>query len=149
MKWAWTPNVDWDGRHALAPYYPGDAYVDWLGLDGYNQTWTGWNWFHHLFVRSMAELGSLNSKDPVVIAETSSSEATAAQAAVGETKAAWITDAFNHGIPSFRRIQAVVWFNQDKSREEGCACDWRIESSPAAAAAIATALAAHTHVSAP
>ncbi|HYG96563.1 MAG TPA: Ig-like domain-containing protein, partial [Solirubrobacterales bacterium] len=35
--WVWCPNVDPEGHHLKLPgLYPGDAYVDWTGLDGYN-----------------------------------------------------------------------------------------------------------------
>ena len=35
--WVWCPNVDPASKlHDLASLYPGDAYVDWTGLDGYN-----------------------------------------------------------------------------------------------------------------
>ncbi len=35
--WVWCPNVDPESKlHDLASLYPGDEYVDWTGLDGYN-----------------------------------------------------------------------------------------------------------------
>jgi len=35
VKWVWAPNVD-GGDGSMAAYYPGDSYVDYVGLDGYN-----------------------------------------------------------------------------------------------------------------
>jgi len=50
-------------------------------------------------------------------------------------KASWISDTYTTQIPRyFPRIKAVVWFNIDKET------DWRIESSPAAQNAFATAI---------
>ncbi|HEY4779527.1 MAG TPA: glycosyl hydrolase, partial [Solirubrobacterales bacterium] len=35
--WVWCPNVDPENQmQNLSALYPGDAYVDWTGLDGYN-----------------------------------------------------------------------------------------------------------------
>ena len=68
-----------------------------------------------------------------MVAETASTE----QAG---NKASWITDAFATQIPSnFPRIKAVIWFNENKE------ADWRIESSPAARAAFARAVAASVY----
>jgi hypothetical protein len=38
VVWVWCPNVtDVDGgNHHTMDYYPGDSYVDWTGVDGYN-----------------------------------------------------------------------------------------------------------------
>ena len=38
VVWAWCPNVtDTNGSNRTTmDYYPGDAYVDWTGVDGYN-----------------------------------------------------------------------------------------------------------------
>ena len=140
VKWVWCPNIDWDGKHPLAPYYPGDAYVDWLGLDGYNQTWNGWSSFVQIFKSSIAELNAINAGYPIAIGETASAEPTVSQTASGLSKSSWITDAYKSGIPSFSRIKAVSWFNQDKSAEEGCPCDWRIESDTAGMSAFAKAV---------
>ena len=37
VTWVWCPNVDPDHKmQSLGSLYPGDAYVDWTCLDGYN-----------------------------------------------------------------------------------------------------------------
>jgi beta-mannanase len=36
VKWIWAPNVLYSGSTALAGLYPGDSYVDVVGVDGYN-----------------------------------------------------------------------------------------------------------------
>jgi len=37
IAWVWAPNnTDSDGAPPAIDYYPGDAYVDWTGIDGYN-----------------------------------------------------------------------------------------------------------------
>jgi beta-mannanase len=139
VTWVWSPNVEYGGSTPLAGLYPGDAYVDWLGIDGYN--WgsgfpgKSWQTFPAVFGPTYAALTQLSTSKPIMIAETASAEA-------GGSKADWITDAFATQIPRhFPRIRALVWFNEQKET------DWRIESSPSAQAAFARAIAAPLYVS--
>ena len=34
--WVWSPYFSRDNCTAFGKVYPGDAYVDWVALDGYN-----------------------------------------------------------------------------------------------------------------
>ena len=106
-------------------------------MDGYNWgTVSGHQWqpFAQVFQQTYNELLAITSK-PLMIAETASTE----QAG---NKAAWITDAFTRQLPhAFPKIKAVVWFNENKET------DWRIESSHAAQAAFASAIASNVYAS--
>ncbi len=150
VLWVWSPNVVDDGggnAAAFEPYYPGDAYVDWVGLDGYNSAPSGWRWFRQIFGSSYDRITALTAK-PLMIAETASSDALPAQAASGDTKAKWIADALGDAIPhAFPRIQAVVWFNEDKTNVERNGFDWRIASSAEAQRAFAAAVASNYYLS--
>jgi hypothetical protein len=119
VRWVWAPNVDNTGSMPFSAYFPGDSWVDYVGLDGYNWGSTPgnqWKSLHDIFATSYANITQLSGK-PVIITETSSSEA-------GGSKADWIRTGFIDTIPSdFPRVSAVVWFN--KSQED----DWRINSS--------------------
>jgi len=127
VKWVWSPNVDYNGSYPFASYFPGDSWVDYVALDGYNWGTAGqgpnrWESLYEVFASSYAKITQLSSK-PVIIAETSSSEA-------GGNKADWIRDGFLKTIPQkFPRVSAVLWF--DRSAEE----DWRINTSSASLAA--------------
>lgn len=125
VKWVWSPNVQEGGKYQIAPDFPGDSYIDYVGLDGYNWGATSgnqWQSFESVFASSYALVTTLSSK-PVMITEMSSSE-------VGGNKAAWIQSTFIQEIPTeFPRVTAVIWFN--KSQEQ----DWRINSSSASLAA--------------
>jgi hypothetical protein len=125
VRWVWCPNTLPEGRD-FRPFYPGDAYVDYVGLDGYN--WgtaipeARWLSFTQTFQRSYHMLLALTRK-PVIIGEMASSE-------VGGNKAAWITSAYLREIPAtFPRLVAVVWFDEDKET------DWRVNSSGSSLAA--------------
>lgn len=126
VKWVWSPNVNY-GSYPFAAYFPGDSWVDYVGLDGYNWGTAGiganrWQSLSQVFSSSYKELTQLSTK-PVMITETSSSEA-------GGSKADWIREGFLRAIPNeFPRVQAVIWF--DRNQEE----DWRINSSAASLAA--------------
>jgi len=121
VRWVWAPNVNRSGSMPFSAYFPGDEYVDYVGLDGYNFGATEgnrWYSFRELFSSSYAAVTQLSSK-PVIVTETSSSE-------TGGDKAAWIRSAYLQTIPTeFPRIKAVVWFN--KVQED----NWPIDSSQA------------------
>jgi hypothetical protein len=42
VEWCWSPNFNSDAGVLLADYYPGDDYVDWVGVSLYANTW-GWS----------------------------------------------------------------------------------------------------------
>ena len=136
VTWVWSPNVTSKRSQPLDGLYPGDAYVDWVGMDGYN--WgpnpvrhaAPWISFARLFGPTYDTLGTLAPTKPVMIAEIGTSE-------YGGSKARWIADALSAStLDAFPRIGALVWFNW---APEGV--DWKIESSPAAQSAFATSIA--------
>jgi len=122
VKWVWSPNVDY-GDLPFTPYFPGDEWVDYVALDGYNWGTSGvgrntWQSLSEVFSASYRTLTELSTK-PVIIAETGSSE-------IGGDKAAWIREGFLTTIPqAFPRVEAVIWFNRDMEQ------DWRVNSSAA------------------
>ncbi len=120
VRWVWSPNVAYDGSTPFAEVYPGDAYVDWVGLDGYNwgtsQSWSSWTEFAAVFGASYDALAALTTK-PMMITETASTE-------LGGDKAAWIRRGLLDDVPSrFPRVGAVIWFHENKET------DWRVNSS--------------------
>jgi hypothetical protein len=135
VSWVWCPFVDPAGSMTdLASLYPGDAYVDWTGLDGYN--WgtnpaspRGWRSFDQLFADSYEEIAEgIAPSKPLMIAEFGSSEQ-------GGDKAAWIRDALSRIPVAYPQVRALLWFDKfDDSM------DWPIETSSAATAAFAEAV---------
>ena len=136
VTWVWCPNVD--PGHVFTPYsqlYPGDAYVDWTCLNGYNWGRQQWVTFTQVFRSSYANLLRVAPSKPVMIGEMSSDEK-------GGSKATWITDALTRQLPlHFPRVKAVLWFNW-RIYEQGDWWPWQIESSPSAQKAFARAIAA-------
>lgn len=109
-----------------ADYYPGDDYVDWIGMDGYNWGGVSWESFDSVFSQIYSTLTALSDK-PLMIGEFSADEQ-------GGNKAAWITEAFSRIQAAYPRIKIFCWFNINKER------DWRIDSSPASETAMRNAL---------
>jgi hypothetical protein len=131
VRWVWAPNVGTN----LAAYYPGDSYVDYVGLDGYNQAQAAgvpWETPQQVFGSSYAELEGITKK-PVIITETSSVEANAAEAAAGESKAQWISQLAAY-LPTLGNVIGVCWFNQE-SLTNGAEVDWSVDTSAATLAA--------------
>jgi beta-mannanase len=116
--WVWCPNrssipnVAWNRAQN---YYPGDAYVDWVCIDGYNRDATKWRSFTTLFSAIYATYGG---RKPIMIGETSSVEGNAGR------KAAWINDAGAVIQQRFPSVAAFVWFDTQKN-----GFDFRIDSS--------------------
>ena len=125
VKWVWTTNASNQGSGTtLTGNYPGDEYVDYISIDGYNwgkcQSWSSWQTFTQVFKKAYNALASIDK--PLFIAEISSSE-------LGGNKAEWITDMFEHFATDFSRVFAVMWFSQSKEANEG---DWALNTSQAA-----------------
>jgi mannan endo-1,4-beta-mannosidase len=67
VTWLWDPNIIYNGSAPLAQWYPGDQYVDWVGLDGYFAY--PWLTFDTLFGPSIQEIRTFTAK-PLLIAES-------------------------------------------------------------------------------
>jgi hypothetical protein len=129
VSWVWAPNVNNGGRFPFARFYPGDRWVDWVGLDGFNWGKNGeWDSFTEIFATSYNALAHLTSR-PIIITETASNQH-------GGDKAAWVTSALRREIPRFSRIRAVVWFSEGFN-----GVDARVNSSSASLRAFRAAIA--------
>lgn len=132
VRWIWSPNVPYPGSTPLETLYPGSDYVDIVALDGYNwgssQTWSWWTSPTALFADGIGQARSLAPGKPILVAETASAEA-------GGSKPAWIGELVSQ-LARQPDVVGFVWFHHDKE------VDWRIDSSPASASALAAALAA-------
>jgi hypothetical protein len=141
VTWVWCPNISGLTTRPMASLYPGDAYVDWTCLDGYNKesewvtfysvfTGSGTNWIHN----SYQEILTVAPTKPLMVGETASLEAEDG----GGMKAAWISDALITQLPvHFPKIKAVLWFNWDDGIP---GYTFPIESSSPSMAAFANAI---------
>jgi hypothetical protein len=126
VRWVWAPVAHSEEHTPYRYVYPGDAYVNWFGISGYNwgntREWSRWQSFSEIFRKSYKTMADMARK-PIMIPEMACAES-------GGDKSAWIRSAFLKEIPgTFPRIKAVVWFNADKEN------DWRVNSSSEALSA--------------
>lgn len=141
VKWLWTPHgpsidMSTEAWNDVSNYWPGDDYVDWIGLDGYNfypiDPWGGTrplrdfdNCFRDLY-DECAKLGD----QPMMIAEFGTGNFQYEDF----DKAAWISDAFSKIKTDYPRVKIFTWFNINKEH------DWRVNSSPEALSAFKEAM---------
>ena len=116
--WVWSPNViNPMPRVPLEPLYPGNSYVDWIGVVGYYEV-GGASTFATLFGPTKTAVHEFTSK-PILIIETGAEDSL--------RKRKDIADLFR-GVASSRDVIGFNWFNYDKR------ADWRIDSDPSALA---------------
>lgn len=113
VAWVWSPNVDFPTK----PFYPGDSYVDWIAVDGYN---FGGRSPDDVFQATLNEIRTYTNK-PIFIGETGTFEDRS------QPKGPWITAFF--AMLKAHSLNGFVWFETNKEQ------NWRIDSSPAAIAA--------------
>ena len=132
--WVWCPFVNPNGNlPPIADLYPGDEYVDWTGLDGYNHgTSKGAQWrsFSFLFGPQYKEITeTIAPGKPMLIPEVASAEQ-------GGSKAEWITNMFEKVPADFPAVRGLLWFDYEEN-----GYGYPLELSPAAASAFAAAVA--------
>jgi Glycosyl hydrolase family 26 len=158
VTWAWVVNTIWEeGGEVKAdptPYYPGDAYVDWVGVDAYN--WgrnplqpDRWVTAEESIQPTLEVLEKIAPGKPVCICESASTEI--GEGEPEEDKALWIHEMLDEYLPSRPRIKAYVWFNWNVEQggfgSGGGHWDWPIESSPEAEAAFRKGIQSETFLS--
>jgi len=118
--WVWNPNgksfPDFKWNDELC-YYPGDEFVDVIGMTSYN---TGtyyesetWMEFDQMYDSLYSKYIDLYEK-PLMITEFSSSS-------VGGSKEAWVANMFQ-SIEKYDRIKVAIWWD---------GCDWDTEGNVA------------------
>jgi hypothetical protein len=116
------PEASWNEP---ALYYPGDGYVDWVGLSIYGDPPV--QPFSEALDDAYAQLSEFAPRKPVAIFEFA-----APQSIGGRAKAAWIRGAFATLTSGhYSRIHAASWWDESY-REGGGVYDYRINSSPVA-----------------
>ena len=117
IQWMWCVNADDKGDHTAEQLYPGDDYVDWLSVDGYqwgtSQDWSSWESPESVFGDMLGRVRDITSK-PVCIAENASSSKTSSGFDPGR-KGGWIDDAFEYFDDE--GVEMWCWFNEDKETD--------------------------------
>ena len=90
-----APTLVPSGSLPLSGLYPGDSYVDWSCIDGYNWNYK-WTPFSTMLGPTYDVVQAIAPSKPLLIGETASTE-------TGGSKAAWITDALTVSLPAISR----------------------------------------------
>ena len=133
-RWVWAPNIfatnQFNSERAqtqdLIALYPGDEWVDWIGLSVYNDgSRRPWTSFSLLFDGAYRIVTSLTQK-PLMVAEMGVTEQGAPR---GQSKAHWIAQTFLSDIPNrYSRVKLVNYFCRDKTAFGEA--NYRFDSSP-------------------
>ncbi len=113
VRWIFSINrEDIPDTNSYHLYYPGDNFIDYIGIDGYNwgntRPWSHWQTFSDLFLKIRKDILSRYSK-PIIISEFSSTTQ-------GGDKAIWIKNAMET-LKEWPDTKAAVIFNIDKETD--------------------------------
>ena len=127
VRWVWcfnaesVPNTGWNDPFGA---YPGDNYVDAIGIDGYNfgdtLAHSRWQSFREVFGAAYARATKNHPGKPIFIAETGC-------ASTGGDKTRWLREMDAAVRTDFPRVESVTWFEAAKE------ADWRMVSSQSSA----------------
>ena len=120
LQWIWSINSNPSLAYPPEQLYPGDNYVDWVGISGYNwgtsQTWSSWETPEQTFGVTLSRLRALTTK-PIAITEVATTGDTTTGTSVA-AKSQGIIDFLKYALD--RDIKMVVWFNDAKET------DWKV-----------------------
>jgi hypothetical protein len=121
VLWVWSPNIQsraHPGLPALRKSYPGNHYVNWVGIDGYfyhhpNET------FHGLFGPTITQLSRFAARKPWIIAECGVGS--------GPSKPRQIASLLA-GVAHSKRFDGVNYFDTNKPWNRS---DWALDETSA------------------
>jgi hypothetical protein len=134
--WVWCPESDRVGELPdLRLFYPGDAYVDWVAIDGYRFPAEAYT-FTEVFDEAYDRCVEVAPSKPMMICEFGCKDETGG----GQTKAQWIAQAFASLPVRFPAVRAVVYYDKEDS---ACGATCVLNSSAASSGAWSRGVAPH------
>jgi hypothetical protein len=138
VLWVWSPHISMPW---FEYYYPGDEFVDWVGVGVLNYgnvaTWSRWWTFHQILEKAYPTL--LKFKKPIVICELGTVPS-------GGDITEWYRQAFYHIDHTYSRgIKALIFFNQPMDTTmSNLPLNWTVGQSPRSATFVSQQLARHS-----
>jgi mannan endo-1,4-beta-mannosidase len=131
VEWWFCPNMrapNSPNASAMAHWYPGDAYVEWLGIDAYNfgaaRGINKWLSPAQLYPQALAEVAACDGTGSkgIIVGETASHDAPG-------DKSQWFKDfhAYWQNAPEAARVKGIAYFHNNNN-----GANWRVDY-PAAA----------------
>ena len=118
VTWLWTVNIYTARNPRISnptPWWPGNSYVNWVGIDGYY--FTNSQTFAQVFGSTIVDVRMLTS-DPIIITETG--------ALPNDNQSAKVTDLFT-GVQAYGLL-GFAWFDINDTT---LGLDWRLSSRAA------------------
>jgi beta-mannanase len=123
VKFLWSPyNAERGGYKA---FYPGNGYVDYVGVTSLNWGNERWRDLSGLLQRPMQNLrnvsrsGGNRQGKPVILPEVGSNH-------LGGDKASWITNGYRHAYKKYPTIRAMVYLDYNTAAVTLGQPDWRL-----------------------
>ncbi len=124
VTWVWCVNVISSKTTPISELYPGDNYVDWISVDGYNRLANSWQDFSDVATATLTQMTNIAPGKPIMVGETGCNQNPSFD------KAQWFRNALTNFLPMVQpRIKAWVYFNSTNTSDGN---DWRI-TAPATA----------------
>ena len=139
-----APAAAWNNP---AAYYPGDDYIDWLGLSAYGAqspaVMRSWNpQFREVMDVAYRNVAAVSRTKPIALLEFGVIE--------NKGKPQWIRNAFRDiSSGRYKRLKAVAWWHSDWRNADGSWSRMKIDSSPASAKAYRESVANSVFVTQP
>lgn len=141
---AGSPNAAWNAKSA---YYPGDEYIDWLGLSAYGAqtpaTIRRWNpQFRDVMDSAYRSVAAVSRSKPIALLEFGVIEHAG--------KPEWIRRALRDLAGGrYPRVKAMAWWHSDWRNDDGSWSRMKLDSSAAAVAAYRESVAHPAFVTTP
>lgn len=121
------PNEPWN---QMARYYPGDSYIDWIGISAYGALLPGDDWtsFTSVMDHAYPQMAKISKNKPLAVLEYGVTE----YPHNIYKKSSWINNALQ-SIKSGRypRIKAISYWHENWQNDDGTMSRLRLDSSPA------------------
>ena len=132
VAWVWSPNVPDVGGIGYQNYYPGDAFVDWIGVSLYSGN----------DATAMDDIyGKFADKKPFFITEWATAPEKNQYNPQFPGEVAWVREFFETLNQRYPRVKAISWFNWNQG--DG---DYRLQRVPEQAKAYANDVAASRYL---
>jgi beta-mannanase len=121
VKFIWCPNsMSWpqESWNFIMDAYPGDEYVDYVGLDIYNGAGkdpTVWRSFRKEGMENYFVLTQRLPNKTLFVCETASREREAGESASAQNKAEWIRQMSEALGTDMSGVRLLAWFNEKKT----------------------------------
>ncbi|MEW6470204.1 MAG: glycosyl hydrolase [Bacteroidota bacterium] len=121
VKFIWCPNsmsVPQESWNFIMDAYPGNEWVDFVGLDIYNGAGNGfqpWRSFRKEGIENYFMLTQYMPDKPLLICEVASRERLPSEAKGGQDKAGWIMQMSEALKTDMSKVRLLTWFNEKKT----------------------------------